>query len=139
MLHRYIPLFSFLSLSFLILTGCGPIYKMEYSYVPPHSSAGNMCISQCIQARSMCEQMCQIRIQQCRMASREEAYYEYESYKHERHHEGKKVRKDVSDFDRGSFNCEQSCNCAPSFNACYASCGGQVVEKRVCVAFCDKT
>ncbi len=120
-----------------MLFGCGPIYKKEYAYVPPRSSMGKMCTAQCIQSKSNCLQMCQMRNDNCRAQARQDAYYQYEEYKHERRREGKEVDKDVKDFDR-SFFCNQSCDCTPSFHACYSACGGQVLERQVCVAFCDK-
>lgn len=120
-----------------MLSGCGPIYKTEYNYVPPHSNMSKMCVAQCVQAKSHCEQLCELKNQNCVAQARQEAFYEYEIYKHDRKREGKKVKKDIGDFDR-SYRCQSSCDCTPSFNTCYSACGGQVLEKQVCVAFCDK-
>jgi len=121
-----------------MLFGCGPIYKTEYAYVPPHSSMGKMCIAQCVQGKSACQQMCEMRKENCRARARQEAHYQYEEYKHEQRREHKDVNKDVNDFDNSFFDCNQSCDCTPTFNACYSACGGQVLERQVCVAFCGK-
>ena len=118
-----------------LLSACGPIYKTEYAYSPPKSSMGNMCISQCINNKGMCEQMCQMRNENCRTRSRQDALYQYEVYKSKQLAKGERVDRDPSYFEN-SFGCNTSCDCNPTYNACYSSCGGQVLERKVCVAFC---
>lgn len=132
-------IFAILSVFTLVamLAACGPVYKREYAYVPPKSSTGKMCTAQCIQGRNACEQMCRMNNEACIARSKQDAVYEYEQYKHERRREGKEVKKTVSDFDR-SYTCNSSCNCGPTYNACYSACGGEVLQRDVCVAFCDK-
>lgn len=132
-------IFSLLVITMVVglLTACGPIYETQYAYVPPHSNMGKMCVANCTQGKSMCEQMCQMRKQQCLSDARRDAREDYREYKYDRHREGQAVKKDERDFDR-SYRCNEACNCAPQFNSCYAACGGQVLEKQVCVAFCDK-
>jgi len=120
-----------------LLMGCGPVYKKEYSYVPPKSQAGKICTAQCVQNRGNCEQMCQMRNDTCRAQAKQNAVYQYEMYKEEQHDRGQPVDKRVSDFDDSS-SCNNDCNCAPTYNACYSACGGQILTRKVCVAFCDK-
>lgn len=120
-----------------LLAGCGPVYKREYAFVPPKTGIGKMCIAQCVQGKNACEQNCRMINDNCRARAREDAVYQYELYKHERIREGKEVKKDVSDFDR-SYQCSDSCNCEPTYRSCYSACGGQVLQRDVCVAFCDK-
>jgi len=127
----------FFVLSLGMLAGCGPIYNTEYAYVPPKSNMGKMCIAQCTQGKNMCEQMCQMQNDNCRMQARMEAREEYREYRHDRREEGKRIRRNVSDFDQGG-RCDRPCGCEPQFNSCYSACGGQVLERQVCVAFCDK-
>ncbi len=136
-MRRLTPLLSLIVLASLLF-GCGPIYQREFAYVAPPTSMGKMCTAQCIQGKNACQQMCQMRNDNCRAQARQDAYFQYEEYKRERHREGKEVEKSVSNFDYGSFNCNQSCNCTPTYNACYSACGGQVLEREVCVAFCGK-
>jgi hypothetical protein len=135
-MKRVYAIFSLFLLMSLI-AGCGPVYKREYAFVPPKSDMAKMCTAQCVQSKNSCEQMCQMNNESCRMRARQDAVYEYERYKHERKREGKEIKKDVSDFDR-SYSCSSSCNCEPTYRSCYAACGGQVLQRDVCVAFCDK-
>jgi hypothetical protein len=120
-----------------MLTGCGPIYQTKYDYMPPRSSTGMMCVAQCQQGKSTCEQMCQLRNDNCRTQARQDAIYRYEIYKQARQDRGRAPKKEVGDFD-SSNSCNIPCRCESSFRACYAACGGQVLEQQVCVAFCDK-
>ena len=131
------PIFLFTTFVFLF-SGCGPIYKTEYSYVPPRSDMGKMCISQCVQSKGMCEQMCQMRNETCRMRAHREARRQFEVYERKTRARGEPVQRDVNDFDDSYFRCNQECDCASSFNSCYSACGGQVLERQVCTAFCNQ-
>ncbi len=122
----------------MVLTSCGPIYRTTYSYQPPKSSSGKMCVAQCFQNKTYCQQMCSMRDQNCRMQERSNAYYEYQAYRDKRVAEGKKVKQNVSDFDHSYSECGRPCGCTPDFNMCYQNCGGQVQTYRVCTAFCDQ-
>ncbi len=137
MLRIFTPLVC-LFLAVIILSGCGPIYRTDYSYKPPKSSAGKMCISQCLQNKSFCEESCQVRNENCKMRAHEDALFQFEAYKREQLKNNQPIQRTVSDFDSSSYRCNNSCDCTPSFNACYSACGGQVLENKVCVAFCDK-
>lgn len=119
-----------------LLGGCGPVFQTNYSYVPPRSPMSKMCINQCVQNQSICEQMCQMKNQSCRIQAHQDALYQYESYKHEQERLGLPINKSVSSFEY-SGQCEQQCGCTASFNTCYSACGGKVLESRVCVAFCN--
>lgn len=128
----------FLLVSIALLSACGPVYKKEYSYVPPVSNVAKMCTAQCVQSKNACEQMCQMRNENCRMQSRQDAMYEYENYREQQERLNKPIDKRIEYFDQGSYRCNTSCNCAPTYRSCYSACGGEVLERNVCVAFCDK-
>lgn len=119
------------------LSGCGPIYKRQYDYVAPKSSVGKMCTAQCQRAKSACEQSCELRNQSCVNQARQEAIYAFESYKQQMSRAGKPIEKTLGDFDYSS-TCHTTCDCLHPYQACYSACGGKVIEKQVCVAFCDK-
>lgn len=119
------------------LVGCGPIYRTDYNYMPPKSSAGKMCISQCLQNKSICEQSCQVSNENCKERAHEDALLQYATYRADQARNNQPIKKSVNDFDT-SYRCNQSCDCAPAFNSCYSACGGQIQTNKVCVAFCDK-
>lgn len=137
-MSRYVPMVVLVLIATL-LSACGPIYRTEYSYQPPKANLANMCISQCIQSKSMCEQMCQMRNENCRERAHQDALFQFEAYKREQRARGERINKSVSDFDQ-SYRCgmSTSCDCTPAYNACYNSCGGKVIENKICVAFCGK-
>jgi hypothetical protein len=130
---------AFIALMSAFLTGCGPIYETHYSYVPPRTPMGNMCVAQCVQGKSMCEQMSQMQHDNCRMQSRQDAMYRYSHYRDRQIAHGKPIERSMYDFDRGSFGCSSSSSqCVPNFNMCYQACGGQVMAQQVCTAFCNR-
>lgn len=120
-----------------MLTACGPIYNTEYSFVPPKSDIAKMCTAQCIQGKNDCEQSCRVDNDNCRMRAQQNAMFEYKQYKEDRKRMGLPINKSVNDFDRSS-SCSNSCRCESTYRACYSACGGEVLEHKVCVAFCDK-
>jgi uncharacterized protein YceK len=120
----------------LLLSGCGPIYQTTYSYQPPRAQMGKMCISQCFQTKSMCQQMCQTQDQSCRTQEHQNAYFRYQAYHAQQVSRGKPVNKSINDFDNSFSVCQHSCSCTADFNMCYQSCGGSVLEHRECTAFC---
>jgi hypothetical protein len=132
-LFRYL----LLTLATLTLMGCGPIYQTHYDYQLPHSERGKMCVNECLQAKSTCEQMNRMNEESCRDRELKAARYEYQAYRdrQERHHQP--VKKSVEDFNHG-YRCNQSSDCEASYKMCYQNCGGVIKENRVCVAFCDK-
>lgn len=119
------------------LSACSPIYQTNYDYEPPSSKMGKVCIAQCIQSKSMCQQMCKMREDNCRVRAHEDAIVQYENYRDQQRRIDGEIKKSVSDFDRG-YACSETCDCTNAFNECYGACGGQVIENKVCVAFCDK-
>ena len=129
--------FIFLVLLPLLLTACGPIYKTQYSYQPPQSDTGRMCAAQCVQSRGMCQQMCRAQNNNCEMQAQENAAYSYHAYVKAQQAAGKKIRKNIDDFDN-SYMCNESCNCRSNFNLCYSTCGGKVTSRQICTAFCNK-
>lgn len=120
---------------FLLLAGCGPVYKHEYAYKAPQNAIGKMCVSQCSSAKSNCQKLCTLREQNCRKAATVDARDKYQQYQYESRYAGKREKSKASDFDH-SYRCSKSCQCRPAFNTCYNACGGSVTEKKVCVANC---
>ena len=117
------------------MTACGPIYSTDYDFIAPKSDMSKMCTADCVQSKNMCEQSCRMENQDCRFRAQRDADRDYDRYLHEHRPEGNDKKR--SDFDR-SYQCNMSCNCEPTYRSCYSACGGTVLEKRTCVAFCDK-
>ena len=129
---------SFILIALLgMLTACGPMYNTEYSYIPPKSDISKMCTANCIQGKNACQQNCQLSHDDCVLRAKQMAFLEFKQYKDEQIRTRMLISRDEASFDK-SYQCATSCGCEPTFKSCYSACGGQVLERQVCVAFCDK-
>lgn len=132
-------LLTLLIVTGLTLSGCGPIYTTRYTYEAPRGNNAHMCLMQCNQVRSMCQQMCSMKSSNCKAQAQQLAQQSYEQYATQRQLEHKKVKKTVNDFyDPFSCGNTDNCHCTENYNGCFSACGGQVIAHRVCTAFCNK-
>jgi hypothetical protein len=131
-------LFRALLISFIVslLSSCGSIYGTAYSYQPPKSASGKMCVEQCVKTKNHCQQSCRMQDQSCRMTEHKHAYYRFQQYRNQQTALGKPVKKSVNDFDNSYFQCNVTCHCPIEFNSCYQRCGGIVTQHQECTAFC---
>lgn len=123
----------------LPLSACGPLYTTKYTMVPPPTSEGRMCVQQCSQARAYCRQGCKIEKMECSQDARDRAMRDYRAYVRRQQAENKPVRKSPSDFEYSycsTSSCDQQCE--DDHRGCYTDCGGQVIARQVCTAFCDQ-
>lgn len=132
-----------LCLALLSLLGaCGPIHSTQYSLTPPATPEGRQCVSQCQQNRGYCRQSCHLAQQACLNEARSRAIDEYRDYVHRQVSKKKPVQRSVSDFEH-SYGCNSnSCEarCESDYRDCFGGvCGGQVVARTVCTAFCDES
>ena len=108
-----------------LLTACSPIYKPRYYYSPPSSNPGMMCIAKCTSVRNNCEQLGEIKKDNCETQA-ERAY---------------QICKQSGSKDCYRKSCynkyKYSDRCVDQFNECYQSCGGTVKTQQVCTAFCN--
>lgn len=118
----------------ILLSGCGPIYKTEYTYQPPRSQIGKMCASQCTQTKINCQQLCEMRNESCKSNGRQEAMIQYLEYKESQIAAGKPVKRTPENFN--TSYCNESCDCTDTYNQCYQTCGGMITPYQVCTAFC---
>lgn len=130
---RYFTLITIL----LFLSGCGPVYKTEYTYQPPRTDVGKMCATQCMQAKNNSQQLCEMRNQTCEMTAKQNATIQYLEYKESQRAAGKPIKKSEIDFD-DSYLCDSSCDGTNDYNQCYQTCGGVVTSYQVCTAFCKQ-
>jgi hypothetical protein len=109
----------------LLLSSCGYVYERQYSYTPPDNQAGKQCASQCYAGKSACQRICLLKNPNCGVRSYADASAAFEKYKRQQRAQGKKVRKQLRDFEQ-SEDCKNVCHCTAAYNTCYTSCGGQV-------------
>jgi hypothetical protein len=122
---------------FLLLVGCGPVYKTTYSYVPPKSWRARKCINRCLARKSKCQIQCRALDQDCVANAMDAARPAYRDYAHQQRRKHKPVYQSLQDFADTS-NCHQNCQCLADYNDCYSNCGGRVISHTTCVAFCPK-
>ena len=124
----------------LFLSACGPMYQTSYTYTPPVSMRGKMCVMQCQKQKSLCERLAQSNQTNCKLRARDDARFKYESYVSRQRSKGRKVKKTLEDF-YSPWACRSSARssgCTNDYRACYQLCGGKISSRRQCVAFCDK-
>ena len=117
---------------YVLLAACGPIYDTEYHYQTPPTSDGKMCASSCVDKMNVCTANCKVEQANCERIKSLEAQNAYLQYVSERQKKGEEIKKSQSD-------CENSCeaDCENVHRICHTSCGGNIVEHRTCVAFCN--
>lgn len=104
------------------LASCSPVYKNSYEYVQPKDKAIRACTSKCSLILSRCTNVCRNQNQMCRIRN------------------NVPMRPGVRGVRGGVARrrvCTSSCNsCNVSYRNCYTNCGGEVITKRTCSAFC---
>lgn len=115
--------------AFLLLVGCGPVYKTEYTYRPPQSPQGQTCIMQCDNIKRQCYIHEDFRVRACEDENRI-ARLEYE-------------RCLSMNYDRCwdlSVFCSSAdyAHCDEEYRICYQNCGGLVSSREICVSGCEK-
>lgn len=113
----------------LFLSGCGPVYKTVYSYRPPASPQGQICIMQCDNIKRQCYTHEDFRVRACEDENRI-ARLEYErcaSMGYDRC------------WDRSAFcNSGNYWYCDEEYRICYQNCGGFISSREICVSGCEK-
>ena len=125
----------------LLFTSCVPVYKTNYTFLPPETERGRECVNACQMTLQQCEANEQTAYQGC--LSR--ASYEYTTC------EAGKVVVPHPLLGWSAPQCVRNCNCYSSYckppsgelcNAryaeCYRNCGGQVNSEKVCIRYCKK-
>jgi len=130
----------FIVISLGALVGCmttEPIYRTDATYTAPTTTQGNACVASCQTTEQVCRGREDDRSRAEYPACMESAKAHYSECR--RHFD-----KATCDINRSGD--ERRCNrkltpsynsCTRSFNSCYRNCGGQVIEKQVCVKNCD--
>jgi hypothetical protein len=124
----------------LPVAACGPMYDTTYKYVPPGDRQGRSCVRDCQSDKQECDFRVERVTRQCEREDEDRAEHAFRQYKRERAEAKLPLKKTVRDFMR--HNCSSRASnkeerCDANFNMCFESCGGDVIEERECVAFCD--
>ena len=126
-------------LSLFLLLSCGPVYRTEYTIVPPQTEQGRMCANNCLMSQQNCRQSCQLQAQNCQHMDQLQSQNDYLMYLNERQRQGKPIKRDPYSFGGGSScyadtMCEE--RCAADYRICHVNCGGQAIPQTMCVAGC---
>jgi hypothetical protein len=130
----------------LWLSACGPQYKTVYDMTPPEDRQGRMCLNQCMESKTYCEQVeHQGKLQEtqiCLAEAKVRADIDYDSYIHYQKKGDLPVEKAYRDFyhpgqcsgNKGLY----SPRCESNYRQCFTNCGGIVRERTICVSGCDE-
>lgn len=124
----------------LAVAACGPVYTTEYEMIPPNTQEGRFCANNCLMAQNNCSQSCSLESQRCELDDRRHAEREYDEYVRKREKEGKEIKRSVSSFEN-SYRCDNDdCEerCGGNYRICHTNCGGQVIPRTYCSAFCEQ-
>lgn len=145
-------------LAVLMITGCasGPRYTTHTEFIAPQSAEGRTCVAICSGNQNSCEAnrrtACHRDPDQCERRGREafETCRSRQTYlgpqSTQSTHEVARLQCQ-SEADNALRNCQgeiEVCernaigSCRQDYNACFASCGGQIKRTQVCVRNCDQ-
>lgn len=115
-----------------LLSGCGPIYDTQYTFIPPDDGNGRACVYQCENGKQQCEELEELKEESCE----ERAEAEYARCE-ERIYRRKGRDPKWNECYRESCSSDSE-RCETNYRSCYQSCGGKVNAETVCVANCDQ-
>jgi hypothetical protein len=125
--------FALCAAALATLVGCGPVYRTQYSFVPPVDTDGRRCIVQCADMQARCRESAENRASLERSACQQNATIRYAAC----------LATAKGDSARTACNpsayCEvraDTAHCDDEYARCYATCGGQVESRQVCVLGC---
>ena len=123
------------------VAACGPVYKTTYELTPPQTAEGRMCVTQCQQTKSACQQSGYDRYQRCKSEKLAYAERKFNEYRIQQLLLKKPIKKSQRSF-YGGYSCsvEKSYarGCEQDFVGCFSTCGGTVTPRTVCTANCEK-
>lgn len=130
---------SIAMLAFAGLTACetGPQYRTDTSYVAPTTTQGATCVA-----------TCQTNEQVCRARQEDTARAEYTGCMQRANNsykicmQGEMTMSCQNTRDTDERICDRNSKpyyqtCVSSYNACYQTCGGEVLKNTVCVKNCE--
>ena len=132
----------------ILVSGCSPKYKTVYSYEPPTSDTGRVCVTTCLQTKQQCLTNENALYQQCRAQSEaaKQACRSDEAYKKAQYMRANPGPLAQLNYIDNSSNCGwvgRNCDqpneqmCETLYSQCYEGCGGKVTSGSVCIRYCD--
>lgn len=116
-----------------LLTGCGPHYVTNYTYVKPDTPEGQACAFQCENAKLQCQHNEELKEMRCK-DNEERNRREYDICINDKNKKKKDCTLPLTQWCKTNDK-----RCTASYNSCYVNCGGLVNSETVCVSNCDKT
>ncbi len=120
------------------IAGCTPrpYFETTTTYVSPTGEAGQLCIAQCRQGRSICESAKELALQTCKAEGLTRAHEDYRAYVKSLPKDfNRKKMKRIEDFER-EISCSSNLFCGIDYNECFKSCGGRIEQQTFCVKDC---
>jgi hypothetical protein len=119
----------FITVLATLVTACNPVYKTTYDLSPPQDAQSRICITQCQQTRTYCEQVGVTEDRACADRNKSERL-------------SNKSTKDDDKWYLDSIGCRNAERaketCENQYVGCFATCGGAVKSRTICTANCDK-
>lgn len=117
----------------LALSACGPIYRTDYTYVPPEDSGARQCLNQCLGMQSACRARAEDRAARENADCEQSALLNYSICLATAKTEAERNRCSSSSFCNKQPNLSV---CEAEYRQCYQNCGGTVLSERRCVYGC---
>lgn len=120
----------------LIMSACGPVYQTDYTFTPPTTESGQMCVFQCDNSKLQCGQLEEMKYQNC-LDRADREYYNCENNKRYGYNKnGEWVCQDNCYCFRSSCSVNEAI-CDDRYRMCYQTCGGKVQSRTYCVSNCE--
>ncbi|MEI7607984.1 MAG: hypothetical protein WCJ64_11425 [Rhodospirillaceae bacterium] len=142
---RPIALFRLLpALLTLAAWGCAPITRAAYDFQPPATAAAQACVEQCAATRKGCGRACDLQTPNCGNSA---LYPGTRPLSGEILPPAPVLQSRIGPMGDGDLDCSDlepvlqsglQCRlaCDDLYRQCYAKCGGTVIPRQECVAFC---
>jgi len=119
-----------LKISWLVLVlgcyfnvGCGPISRTNYSFTPPQTPEGKVCVSQCGGTRLQCKQMENMSYETCQFRAKTAHYYNSIC-----HYDKQRIRECYRPYYYEPFCVVNYSQCEADYRSCYKACGGTITN-----------
>lgn len=141
-----------IAFAIVVLSGCGPSYRTDYTFKPPKDRSGRRCILKCLDKKQACNLQCDKTRKQCQLENQKtelvndlmhmtvpaKTWSHTSEDRHGNTVTGTSMSTSVQVPSFTKVNCNTDCGCDSIYRACYTTCGGEVEAHTVCVSGCKK-